>query len=260
MDAAGNLFVADKQATTAATAIYRLSLVANTLQRQVTVGTGFTNPVSLAIDPSGDVYVADAGTNLVYKLTPGLNSGVPGYVQSTVTLAGVTPAAVAVDAAGDLYVQDTTSLSVIEVPVSGATTTVLSGLGRPSGVAVDGKGNVYSSDSNATTITQVVRNAVAFNFGYGVYRFAETFAGTLTDVMGNQPITGSNTVQTNTTISMWLAGLAMLRAFSSSILGAQAAGKYLHAGCKFCANWPGRYGDRQRCAELSFLRRLRSAT
>ena len=48
----------------------------------------------------------------------------------------------------------------------------------------------------ATSITQVVRNAVSYNFGTGSSN-ALTFAGTLTDA-GNQAIAGSNTV-TNTT-------------------------------------------------------------
>ncbi len=189
--------MADLQSTAANTAIYRLSLVPNTAVPQVTVGTGFTNPVSLAVDPSGNVYVADKGASAVYKLTPGLVSGVPGYVQTTVSsLTGVVPVAVATDPAGNLYVQDAVSLSVIEVPVSGPNTTVLTGLHMPTGLAVDGKGNVYSADLSNASITQVVRDAVSFNFGIGSTA-APTFAGTLTNV-GNQSITGSNTV-TNTT-------------------------------------------------------------
>ncbi len=97
---------------------------------------------------------------------------------------------------------------------------------------MDGKGNVYSSDSNATTITQVVRNAVAFNFGTGSVN-SPTFAGTLTDV-GNQPITGSNTV-TNTTNFNVVGGSSNGCAFSSSILGVQAAGN----ACSFVANFVG---------------------
>jgi sugar lactone lactonase YvrE len=233
VDGAGNIFVADKQSTTANTAIYRLSLNGTTVTNQVTVWSGLTNPVSLAVDDSGDVYVADQGTSSVYKLTPGVVSGVPGYVQTTVAgLSGVTPLAAAVDAAGDLYVQDAVSMSVIEVPVSGPNTTVLNGLGRPTGLAVDGKGTVYSADSNSASITQIVRNAVTYNFGIGSAGSA-TFAGTLTDV-GNQSITGSNTV-TNTTYFNVAGGTSNGCAFSSSILGAQSAGN----ACTLVANFVG---------------------
>ena len=233
VDSAGNLFVADLQNAAANTAIYRLSLVPNTAQPQVTVGTGFTNPVSLAVDPSGNVYVADKGASAVYKLTPGLVNGVPGYVQTTVSsLTGVVPVAVATDPAGNLYVQDAVSLSVIEVPVSGPNTTVLTGLHMPSGLAVDGKGNVYSADLSNTSVTEVVRDVVSFNFGTGSTA-APTFAGTLTDV-GNQSITGSNTV-TNTTNFNVVGGTSSPCTFSSSILGAQAAGN----ACTLVASFVG---------------------
>jgi pectin methylesterase-like acyl-CoA thioesterase len=229
VDGAGNLFVADKQSATANTAIYRLSLNGTVVMSQMTVATGFTNPVSLAVDASGNVYVADQGSSSVYKLTP----GAAGYAQSTVAgLSGMNPLAVAVDAAGDLYVQDAVSMSVIEVPVSGPNTTVLSGLGHPAGVAVDGKGTVYSADSNSTSITQIVRDAVTYNFGTGSGSSA-TFAGTLTDV-GNQSITGSNTV-TNTTYFNVVGGTSNGCAFSSSILGAQSAAN----ACTLTANFVG---------------------
>jgi len=232
-DAAGNLFVADLQSTAANTAIYRLSLVPDAAVPQVTVGTGFTNPVSLAVDPSGNVYVADKGTSAVYKLTPGLVSGIPGYVQTTVSgLTGVVPVAVATDPAGNLYVQDAISLLVIEVPISGPNTTVLSGLHMPTGLAVDGRGNVYSADLGNTSITQVVRDAVSFNFGTGSTA-APTFAGTLTNV-GNQSIIGSNTV-TNTTNFSVAGGATNPCPFSSSILGAQPAGN----ACTLVANFVG---------------------
>ena len=38
--------------------------------QQATVATGFANPVSLAVDPAGNVYVADKGAGAVYKLAP----------------------------------------------------------------------------------------------------------------------------------------------------------------------------------------------
>lgn len=233
VDVVGNLFVADQQSTSTNTAIYRLSLAPNAPSNQVTVATGFTNPVSLAIDSFGNVYVADKGARAVYKLTPGLISGVPGYVQTTISnLQGIIPVAVATDPAGNLYVQDASSLSIIEVPVTGPNTTVLTGLSVPSGLAVDGKGNVYSADLSNSSITQVVRDAVSFNFGTGSTS-APTFSGTLTNI-GNQPITGSNTV-TNTTNFAVVGGSNNPCVFSSSILGAQGTGN----ACTLVANFVG---------------------
>ena len=178
VDSAGNLFVADKQSSTANTAVYRLSLTLNALQPQVTVATGFSNPVSLAVDNSGNVYVADDGANAVYKLTPGVIAGVPGYTQTT-ALSGVRPAAIAVDAAGNLYVQDQISASVIELPLKGPETTVLTGLQNPTGIAVDGMGDVYSADSSNKSVTEVIRDAVSYHFGSSILT---TFAGTISNV------------------------------------------------------------------------------
>ncbi len=232
VDAAGNLFVADVQSSTANTSIIRIAQPGTAAQQQTTIATGFTNPVSLAVDPSGNVYVADQGAPAVYKLTPGIVNGVPGYTQSTVALTNVTPVAVATDAAGDLYVQDAASLSVVEVPVSGPTTTVLTGLTTPSGLAVDGVGNVYSADAGQSLITKVTRNATAFNFGTGAIG-SPTLTATLSNV-GNQAATGSNTV-TNTTNFAVVGGATNGCSFSASVLGAQSSGN----ACTLQANFVG---------------------
>ena len=243
-DAAGNLFVADKQGTTANTAIYRVSLVANSLAPQITVATGFTNPVSVAVDAYGNIYVADSGAGFVYKLTPGVVSGVPGYVQSTVSLPGALPVAVAVDAAGNLYVQDSISHSVIEVPVSGPNTTVLTGLITPTGLSVDGSGNVYSADSNTGNITQVVRSQVSFSFGSSI---STTFAGTLTNG-GTQNVTGSNTA-TDTSDFAVVGGVSFPCNFTTSVLGPQAVGN----ACRLSATFTPQIGTGTVSDVLSYL-------
>ncbi len=200
VDNAGNLFVADSQGSNANNAVYRIALETGTPQSQVTVATGFTNPVSLAVDARGDVYVADKGAGAVLKLAPcvlGSTSCTSGGYAQTTLLSSVTPVAVAVDAAGDVYVQDESSDSVLMVPLSGpATVPVLTGLASPTGLAVDGKGNVYSADSANTSITQVVRDAVSYNFPGET----TTFAADLTDA-GNISATASNTNTTNFTVS-----------------------------------------------------------
>jgi streptogramin lyase len=217
VDQVGNLFVADNQGSPASNDIYRLSLTPNTLQTQVTVAAGFANPVSLAVDGSGNVYVADKGAGAVCKLTPGVTGS---YSQSTL-LSGVTPVAVAVDPAGDVYVQDESSASVLEVPVAGpGTVPVLTGLVSPTGLAVDGKGNLYSADLHNTSITEDVRDALAYNFGTSE---STIFSGTLTNA-GNLAITGSNPV-TNTINFDVQAGASSGCPLSSSILSALTAGQ-----------------------------------
>ena len=182
-DQVGSLFVADFQS--AGSTIYRLSISAGSIVQQATVATGFIDPVSLATDALGNVYVADKGAGRVYELTPAIVNGLYSYSQST-KLSNVTPVAVAADAAGDVYVQDDTSNSVVEVPLSGPSTTVLGGLQNPTGLAVDGLGNVYSADGHSASIIQVVRDAGSYG---SPSSNVTSIAGTLTNV-GNLTATG----------------------------------------------------------------------
>ncbi len=183
VDSAGDLYVADKQGSTENTAIYRLTLESNPALQQITVATGFTNPVSLAVDNSGNVFVADKGTGATYKLSPNTNGS---YTQSTI-LSGITPVAVGTDAAGDVYVQDESSATVIEVPLSGAETPVLTGLQAPTGLAVDGLGNLYSADATKGNILRVVRDAGSYG---SIPSPLTSIAATFTNV-GNRAATGT---------------------------------------------------------------------
>ncbi len=186
-DAAGNVYVADVQSTPANTAVYRLSPAAGGGRQQAVLATGFANPVSLAVDPAGNVYIADKGAGAVYKLAPATAGG---YTQSTL-LSSVIPVAVATDAAGDVYVQDESSATVIEVPVSGAEISLLSGLQNPVGVAADGQGNVYSADAKNTSITQVLRGAGSYG---STATPLTSITGTLTNVGS---LIASGTAQTD---------------------------------------------------------------
>ncbi len=200
VDNAGDVYVADNQGSVLNNAVYRLSLGNTVAPAQATVATGFVNPVSLTVDGSGNVIVADKGAGAVYKLAPGTTGA---YTQITL-VSGVIPVAVATDAAGGVYVQDESSASVIEIPVSGAETPVLTGLQNPTGVAVDGLGNVYSADAAKTNIAQVVRDGSSYG---STSTPLTSIAATLTNV-GNQAAAG--TTQTN-------AGAFMLSASDCSI-------------------------------------------
>ena len=83
------------------------------------LGSGFSLPVSVAVDASGNVYVADSSLREVEKLTM-VNGAV--VQQAAVTLlSGADPASVAVDAAGDIYYGDYNTGQIVEFPVSGTT-------------------------------------------------------------------------------------------------------------------------------------------
>jgi polygalacturonase/sugar lactone lactonase YvrE len=223
IDNAGNVYVADNQGSAENNAVYRLTLEANSVHPQITVAAGFSNPVSLAVDGSGNVIVADKGAGAVYKLAPNTNGT---YTQTTI-LSGVVPIAVATDPAGDVYVQDQGSATVIEVPLSGAETPVLSGLQSPTGVAVDGLGNLYSADAAKMNVLRVVRNAGAYG---STTSPLTSIAATLTNV-GNRAAAGTAQTQSSAfsfstsdcaiaSASAFAAGLAcpVSAALASSVL------------------------------------------
>jgi len=109
------------------------------------------NPGGIAVDGSGNLYIADYDSNLVLKE---MFSGGK-YTESTIGSGWYSPRAVAVDGSGNLYVAESgMNRVVMETPSAGGyvQSTVASGLGYPSGVAVDGSGNVYIADSQNNQI------------------------------------------------------------------------------------------------------------
>ena len=136
----------------------------------------FLNPGSLALDGSGNVYVADSGNRKIRKIAPGgfvttlAGSGSSGTTDGPGTAASFSfPASVAVDASGNVYVADATGRKVRKVTAGGAVTTLAGsgsqgsadGLGTaasfvfPVGVAVDGAGNVLVADAGGYKIRKV---------------------------------------------------------------------------------------------------------
>ncbi len=118
------------------------------------IGTGFTTPVSVALDGAGDVFVADSGLKEVFEIVAG--SGATNQLASTYTFSN--PKAIAVDANGNVYVADTGSGKVVEI-LAGSQYTVSNVLSSaftaPDGIAVDSVGNLYVADSSTSTVYEL---------------------------------------------------------------------------------------------------------
>jgi len=145
-------------------------------------GTGaaakFWNPGGVAIDKTGNLFVADTDNHRIRKVTPlgvvtTLAGSSAGFADGTGTAAQFNkPRDVAVDGDGNLFVTDTYNHKIRKVTASGVVTTLAGssagstdGTGTfaqfryPSGVAIDGSGNLIVADSNNHRIRKVTIQA-----------------------------------------------------------------------------------------------------
>lgn len=114
--------------------------------QSVVGATGLSAPAAVAVDASGNLFIADTGNNRVVKVTAaGVQSVALSGAVAGAALKG--PTGIAVDATGALYLADTGNSRVLKVTSGGGATTVGTGLAFPLGVAVDTLGNVFIADT-----------------------------------------------------------------------------------------------------------------
>ena len=118
----------------------------------VSGSTLLNRPYGIALDATGNLFVADYGASQIVKLPyPGTFNGA--RTQTAIPTSGIlTPQDVAVDGSGNLYIADTGNDRVVkETLTAGVYTQSIvptSGVGYTSSVAVDGSGNLYIADYN----------------------------------------------------------------------------------------------------------------
>jgi hypothetical protein len=148
-------------------------------------GTGtaasFNYPTGVAVDGSGNLYVADSDNHKIRKISPGgvvttlAGSGSPGSQDGIGGAASFSsPYGVAVDAGGNVYVGDSGNNKIRKITPAGAVTT-FAGSGSPggqdgtgtaatfngpAGLAVDGGGNVYVAEAFGNTIRKITSGGV----------------------------------------------------------------------------------------------------
>ena len=154
----------------------------------VNIGSGFSQPSGIAIDASGNVYIADANNSAVEEIPFG--STTPISIGSGFDY----PTGVAVDAAGDVFVADQGNSSVFEIPAGGGTQVTLgSGFSAPDGVAVDASGNVYVTDEINQNVSEIPAGngtpiVIASGFFLDLTAIAIDGAGNLYIVDGGQGV------------------------------------------------------------------------
>ena len=190
VDATGNLYVADTnnhtiRKITAGGVV--TTLVGSPGNSGSTDGLGgaarFFGPSGVAVDATGNLYVADTANHTIRKITAAgvvtTLAGSPGVCGSTDGTGGAarfnSPVGLAVDGAGNLYVADTANNTIRKITAAGVVTTLAGSPGasgsadgtgsaarfwNPQGVTVDGTGNVYVADTSNNMIRKVTAGGV----------------------------------------------------------------------------------------------------
>ena len=112
-------------------------------QTVTTLASGLDGPAGVAVDASGNVYIADYFSNAIKEWSAST------HTVSTLAASGLgNPQGVAVDASGNVYVADIYNNAIKEWKALTQTvsTLVASVLNGPEGVAVDASGNLYIAD------------------------------------------------------------------------------------------------------------------
>ena len=174
LDSAGNLYIADQLNQ-------RIREVkAGTISTVAGDGTpGYTgdtaaatsaeldDPSGIAVDSSGNLYIADTSNHVIRKVAGGTIttyagtnvSGGTGDHGLAIDAQLANPTGLTLDAAGNLYIADTGNSRIrIVTKATGDITSLSTGnfiLSSPKGVAVDAAGNVYIADTNNSRVLKV---------------------------------------------------------------------------------------------------------
>ncbi|MCC6392361.1 MAG: SMP-30/gluconolactonase/LRE family protein [Bryobacterales bacterium] len=207
VDSSGNIYISDSgnQVVRKFTQSGAITTVAGNNSQ----GAGYTgdgtaatngqlrNPIGVAVDSAGNLYIADKGNHVIRKVASGnittvVGKGVAGFSgdggdAGSASLSS--PSDVAFDAAGNLYIADTENHRLREVTTDGNIKTIagtgiagFSGdfgpaihadLNYPTGVAVDAAGNVYIADSVNSRIRKVTTTGIISTIaGNGLFQYS----------------------------------------------------------------------------------------
>jgi len=161
------------------------------------INANLNKPEDVALDSSGNIYIADTGNGLIRKVT---SDGNINYIAGDLTIgysgdggpatsaALTAPFALAMDSSGNIYFAENGDSRIRKVDSKGNISTIagtgtpgFSGdnsaatnaqLGWPTGVAVDSSGNVYVADSANLRIRKISSSNISTVAGNGVLSYS----------------------------------------------------------------------------------------
>lgn len=155
----------------------------------------FSTPSGVAVDASGNVYVADTNNHVIRKITSSgvvstfAGSGVAGFSDGSATVAKFNyPTGITIDTAGNLYIADKTNHRIRKITPSGLVSTIagsgiagftdatgiLARFNSPSGIAIDSSGNLFIADTSNHRIRMIDSNNIVTTYaGSGVAGYAD---------------------------------------------------------------------------------------
>jgi len=168
----------------------------------------FNNPQGVAVDASGNVYVADRGNNVIREiLTTGrtktiAGNKIKGFIDATDEAAFFNePSGVAVGSDGTVYVTDQGNSALRKISTAGVVSTLAGNstlttlFNFPSAIAIDSKGNLFIADESGRIFEYTTNsvlymlagttNANGFNNGIGSAATFNYPQGIAVDAGGN---------------------------------------------------------------------------
>lgn len=185
VDTSGNLYISEKgkhsirkiSPAILSTTVAGSAVDTGSVDGMITVAR-FNHPNGVAIDSSGNIFVADSSNHTIRKVSRnGLvttfagSAGIKGIIDGISTSARFdTPSGVAVDNSGNVYIADTNNSIIRKITTTGEVSTLAGSAGisgsvdgakgtakfnSPKGISVDSFGNLYVTDTGNHTIRKI---------------------------------------------------------------------------------------------------------
>jgi sugar lactone lactonase YvrE len=207
-DASGNLYVADTQNNVVREISKggQISTIAGTGiegyggDNAAAISAFLDKPTGVAVDTSGNVYIADSHNHRIRKVGGGTittiaGTGIPGFSGDNAAASAAQldlPTAVAVDSSGNIYIADTNNQRIRKI--TGTTISTIAGDGEelfggdggaataavldsPTGIAIDASGNIYIADRHNQRIRRIAGTTISTIAGSGAASFSGSFSG-----------------------------------------------------------------------------------